>query len=225
MGDGDDGAALGQLGDGVLDEMLVLGVNAGGCLVQNDNGRIFKDCPGNGNTLLFPAGKGTAALADYGVVAVRQCHNEIVAACLFRSIYHLLLRGIRLAEADVGADGIVEQIHILEHHGNVGKQAFAGHLSDIHTAHGNAAVIYIIEAGKQAADGGLAGAGRSHNGSGSLFGNGKAHILQNLSFVIAEVHMGKGNVMIGKRNVPAVLIHEVVLLQGIELVHGIVYDA
>ena len=148
-----------------------------------------------------------------------------MAACLFRSICHLLLRGIRLAEADIGADGIVEQIHILEHHGNVGKQAFAGHLSDVHAAHGNAAVIYIIETGEQAADGGFAGTGGSHNGSGSLFGNGKAHILQNLSFVVAEVHMGKGNVMIGKGNVPAVLIHEMVFLQGIKLVHGIVYDA
>ena len=37
VGNGDDRLAVGQLGDRLLDEMLVLRVDAGGGLVQNDN--------------------------------------------------------------------------------------------------------------------------------------------------------------------------------------------
>ena len=37
VGNGDDGLAVGQLRDRLLDEMLVLRVDAGGGLVQNDN--------------------------------------------------------------------------------------------------------------------------------------------------------------------------------------------
>ena len=43
----------GQLADGLLDQMLVFGVNACGCLVKNDNIGILQDCAGDGNTLLF----------------------------------------------------------------------------------------------------------------------------------------------------------------------------
>ena len=57
---GDDGLAPGELGDGGLDQVLVLRVDAGRGLVQNDDGRVLKDGPGNGNPLFFTAGQGTA---------------------------------------------------------------------------------------------------------------------------------------------------------------------
>ena len=42
MGDGDDRLAARQLGDGLLDEVLVLRVDARGGLVENDDGRVLR---------------------------------------------------------------------------------------------------------------------------------------------------------------------------------------
>ena len=42
VGNGDNGLAPGQLRQGVLDQMLVLGIDAGGGLVQDDDGASFK---------------------------------------------------------------------------------------------------------------------------------------------------------------------------------------
>jgi len=41
MGDGDDRLAARQLGDCLLDEVLVFGVDARRRLVKDDNGRVF----------------------------------------------------------------------------------------------------------------------------------------------------------------------------------------
>ena len=79
VGDGDDGLAPGQLGNGLLDEVLVLRVNAGGCLVQNDDGRVFQDGPGDGDALLLAAGQALARLARRGVVALGQFADKLLA--------------------------------------------------------------------------------------------------------------------------------------------------
>ena len=42
VGDGDNGLAPGQLRQGVLDQVLVLGVDAGSGLVQDDDGASFR---------------------------------------------------------------------------------------------------------------------------------------------------------------------------------------
>ena len=51
VGDGDDRLAVGQLGDRLLDEMLILRVDAGRGLVQNDDGRVLENGPGDEDCL------------------------------------------------------------------------------------------------------------------------------------------------------------------------------
>ena len=147
VGDGDDRLAARQLGDGLLDEVLVLRVDARGGLVENDDGRVFENGAGDGDALLFATGERAAALADDGVIAVRQRHNEVMAAGLLCRFDHLLLRGVRLAEEDVRADGIVEQIHVLEHHGDVAEQTAAGELAQIVPADADRAAAAGLEPG------------------------------------------------------------------------------
>ena len=129
----------------------------------------FRNGLGNGNALLFAAGKASAALPHHGVVPVGQGYDEIVTPGLFRCGDHLRLAGIRLAEADVGPDGIVEQVHVLEHHGDVGKQAVAGEFPEVMAPQGDGAALGIVKPGQQAADGGLAAAGGAHDGGGVVF--------------------------------------------------------
>ena len=53
MGDGDDRLAARQHGDGLLDEVLVLRVDARGGLVENDDGRVFENGAGDGDAVSY----------------------------------------------------------------------------------------------------------------------------------------------------------------------------
>ena len=64
---------------------------------------------------------------------------------------HLLLGRVGLAEEDIGADGVIEEIDILEHHGDVGKKAVAGELAQVVTADGYTAGLRVIKAREEAA--------------------------------------------------------------------------
>ena len=44
--------AVRELGDGLLDEVLVFGVDAHGCLVEDDNGCVFENRPRDGRALI-----------------------------------------------------------------------------------------------------------------------------------------------------------------------------
>ena len=61
-----DGLASGQGFDGLLQLRLVLGVNIGRGLVQNDDRRVLKHGPCDGEPLAFSAGDRGAALTDDG---------------------------------------------------------------------------------------------------------------------------------------------------------------
>ena len=56
VGDGEDGLSFRQGGQGLLDQVFVLRVHAGSGLVQDDDGRVFQDGPGDGDPLFLPAG-------------------------------------------------------------------------------------------------------------------------------------------------------------------------
>ena len=119
MGNRYDRFPMCQRGNSLLNQMLVLRVNAGRGLVQNHNRRVFQHGSGNRNSLLFTAGKRRAALTDYGIISIWQCHDKVVAAGFFRGGDHLFLRSIRAAEFNIVADRIPEQIYILEYHTDI----------------------------------------------------------------------------------------------------------
>ena len=52
VGNRDDRLAARELGDGLLDEVLVFGVDARGRLIEDDNGRVLEDGPRDGRTLI-----------------------------------------------------------------------------------------------------------------------------------------------------------------------------
>ena len=115
MGNRYDRFPMCQCGNSLLNQMLVLRVNAGRGLVQNHNRRVFQHGSGNRNSLLFTAGKRRAALTDYGIISIWQGHDKIVAAGFFRGGDYLFLRSIRATEFNIVADRIPEQIYILEY--------------------------------------------------------------------------------------------------------------
>ena len=56
VGNDQQGLAPAQLGDGLLDVALIVGVHAGSGLIQNDDGSILQNAASNGDPLPLSAG-------------------------------------------------------------------------------------------------------------------------------------------------------------------------
>ena len=78
MGNDKRGTACHDLFDGVLNKPLGHGINGTGRLVEHENARVGQQRTGKGQKLLFARGEGIAALADVGVIAVRQTGDNLV---------------------------------------------------------------------------------------------------------------------------------------------------
>ena len=64
--DDDAGALDEQSLEGLLDLAFGLGIDAGGGLVEDEDGRVFQQCAGNGDALFLADAELDAAFADFG---------------------------------------------------------------------------------------------------------------------------------------------------------------
>ena len=119
VGDDEGGAAPHQLADGVLHQALGFRIERAGRLVEQQDRRVLQEGAGERDALALAAGEAPAAGADDGVVAVRQPHDEVVRRRGLGRRDDLLVGRVRPAEGDVGPHGVVEQDHVLAHHGDV----------------------------------------------------------------------------------------------------------
>src|SRR5439155_773757 len=71
-------AALGQSVQGLQQSVFGFDVERAGRLVEDQNGRVLQQGARNRNALALAAGERRPALADHGVVAVGQTHDELV---------------------------------------------------------------------------------------------------------------------------------------------------
>ena len=72
LGDDQRRSALHQHVQRLADLRLRLGIDGGGEVVENQDPRVEQECPRDGNTLLLAARERDTALADAGLVAVRE---------------------------------------------------------------------------------------------------------------------------------------------------------
>ena len=156
VGDGKGGAALAEFFQRILHQPLAFVVQRAGGFVQNQDGRIFQEHPGNGDALLLPAGQLHAPLAHIGVVPVGQLPDKAVGSRLLRGGLHLLPGGSGQAVGDIFINGAGEHVHLLLHHADVLPQAALGQLGDVLTVDQDASAAYVVKPGDQVAEGGLA---------------------------------------------------------------------
>ena len=105
-----------------LDDALALVVERAGRLVEDQDARIGDQRAGDGDALALAARKAAAALADHGVVALRQLEDEVMRAGELRRLDHPLHRHAGIGERDVVADRAVEQHVLLQHHADLAAQ-------------------------------------------------------------------------------------------------------
>ena len=111
VGDDDHSAALLDGVERVLDLLGGDGVEAGGGLVEEDDGRVFEEEPGDGDALLLAA----TELLGVGLVAARQVQNLVVQVSLFGGGFDVGLGGGEIAVANIFFDGALSIMVFLEH--------------------------------------------------------------------------------------------------------------
>ena len=84
-------------------------------LVQQDHGCVMQECPRDTDPLFFSAGQRIAEFSDFGVVAVWQCHDEIMYGRLLRRLHNFFPRRAGFCNSDVVRNRIVEQMCLLRH--------------------------------------------------------------------------------------------------------------
>jgi hypothetical protein len=114
MGHRHDGAVAPEALQRRVDRRLGLRVERGGCLVEQEDAWIADDGSRQRDPLALAAGQAGAALADVGLVALRQAGDEVVDLGGARGGFHVAVGRRRTAEADVLADRGVEQEAVLE---------------------------------------------------------------------------------------------------------------
>ena len=70
--DGDSRTVFRERLQTLLDMALAFVVQSAGCLIKDQDRRIFQEDSGNGNPLFLPAGKTGAPFTDEGIITVRQ---------------------------------------------------------------------------------------------------------------------------------------------------------
>ena len=186
---------------------LILRINICGCLVQNYDGSILQHGSGYGKPLAFPAGDRGAALTDDGIVAVRQGCDELMAPGRLCRGHHLLMGGVRLAEFDVVLNAVIKQVHALKDHAEIAHQTIQRIVLHINAAQLDRTAVHIPKPCHKTGEGGLAGAGGSHNSSCCPFRDSKADIADDFPLPIGEVHMLEGNIAVFRCLYGAAFVH------------------
>ena len=108
------------LGQGKLDQTLVLGVQGAGGLVEQQDRGVPHQGPGNGDPLALPAGQGLAPLPQGLVEAIGQGRDETRRLRRLGGLFDLGPGGGLAAETDIVDGRAGEQGGILRHQGHAG---------------------------------------------------------------------------------------------------------
>lgn len=165
VGDDKHRAALHEPVHALLDEALCPCVDAAGGLVQDQHRRVGHSGPGDGKELALPLREALPVPGDHGAVAVREPADEGVGAGQAGGIFHILVRGVQLPEADIVGNGAGKEMGVLEHNGHGASQGVFFYISYVDAVVGDGASADVVKAADQVDDGGLPGAGGAHEGN------------------------------------------------------------
>jgi hypothetical protein len=162
VGDHDRGAPGEQAAQAGFDAALGVQVDVGGGLVEDQDARVGDQRAGERDQLALAGGELRAALADLGVVAVRQLGDELLGADRRGGGADLLVLGVGAAEGDVLAHGAREQERLLRHDPHLRAQRVAGDLAQVVPVDEHAPAGGVVEAGDELGHRRLARAGGAH---------------------------------------------------------------
>src|SRR5258708_1302534 len=146
MRDEDHRAAGERAGKRIGNAAFGNGVERGGWLVHDENGRIAEKSAGESNALSLAGGHGAAPLADDGVVSFGQRGDQRINGGVPSAGANFVQGGAWFSIGDVFADGGAEKIGGLLDQGDVTAKIAEAQSSDIVAVDGYGARIGIVEA-------------------------------------------------------------------------------
>src|SRR5579863_6069203 len=102
--------------------LLSVCIHAGERIVEDENRRAAQQCAGDGASLLLPAGKRDAALADHGLEPLRKLLELLADVRGLGSLKHFGLAGAGRTKGQVFAKCLAEQERLLRHHADIAAQ-------------------------------------------------------------------------------------------------------
>ena len=158
----------------------------------------MEEGPRQAQALAFPAREGIPQLAHGGIIALGQAHDEVVNRRLAAGLLDLGIGGVPFGDAQIAADGIVEEDGFLGDIAFHPAQVLGVDLIDGPIRDCDAALPGLPETHEQLEQCGFAAAAASHNAGDAAFGDGKGQILEDGFLPVGESHMadlraGEGN--------------------------------
>ena len=93
-----------------------------GCLIKDQHGCVFQECPGNSEPLALTSRQPHPKLTNLGRIALRERHDEVVGMGGLGRGNNLLLGPLRHTVGNIIAYGVIKQKSGLGDHGNLGAQ-------------------------------------------------------------------------------------------------------
>src|SRR5690242_12517521 len=143
----------------VEDLVFGLGVNAGECIIEDQNAGIANDSASDGRALLLAAGKRDSAFAHHGAVFVRKGFDVPGDTGSFGSITDVLITGVFGAEGDVLANRVAEEEGFLRDEPDVPAQPLDRIFTDGTAVNEQGAGSCVINPGDEIDERGFTGAG------------------------------------------------------------------
>ena len=192
----EDGGAPDIFLDGPADLLVGLHVHGGEGVVENLDGGVLHEHPGDGHPLLLSPGDGDPPLPDGGLVPLGEALDGVVDHRQLGVAPHGLQVLSGGAVGDALPEGLGEEEGLLQHDADVLSQVGELDVPDVHPADGDGALApgQLVEPVQQGHQGGLPRARGPQNAEGGPGLDGKAHVLQHLPGAVAEVHVGEDDV-------------------------------
>ncbi|MNF66900.1 hypothetical protein D3C84_487010 [compost metagenome] len=160
VSDDQRGATFHDLVQRRLNMALGFGVEGRGGLVEDQQWRVFQQCPRNRQALTLTAREQHAVFPDLGIQAFGHLRDEVHRISIGGSLFNVFARrASQIAISDVVGDAVVEQRHMLGHLGHMPAQVTQAIVFDLNVIEQNFADVVMIETRNQAGQGRLAATG------------------------------------------------------------------
>src|ERR1700722_17060789 len=181
-----------------LDDLLAVAVEGTGRFIEQQDGSVAQNRPGNRNSLSLAAGQLDSALANQSLIAVLQLENKLVGMRTPGGGHDLLVRGTGSAVADVLDESAVEEAGVLGNKTQGGAAAVLRYVPEGLPVDANRPGGHIMQTHQQAHQRRLASAARTHQPHSLRRRNTKLEVFDDVARpaprrVIRESHAFKMN--------------------------------
>ena len=167
-----------------LDEEFRLHVHARGGVVEDQQSRVAHKGAGNGDALPLAARQRHAALADPGVVAMREFHDEVVGVRRLGRRHDGLQADVGSPVGDVVADGAGEQPGILHDDADVPSQRPQLQIPHVDAVQADDTAGGVVKTRDQLRQGAFAAAGAAQQRHRLPRFGGEADVVQNRQMAV-----------------------------------------